>query len=92
MNYNEFKENGWLAPVSAVRNGEWTDGRIIETLWDYREDEVNPSPGRHPTSTVSNWRVTTLTATSRCTACRWEVVVTRSCSTETGWQRWMNKR
>ena len=48
MNYNEFKENGWLAPVSAVRNGEWTDGRIIETLWDYREDEVNPSPGRHP--------------------------------------------
>ena len=50
MNYNEFKENGWLAPVSAVRNGEWTDGRIIETLWDYREDEVNPSPGRHPAS------------------------------------------
>ena len=48
MNYNEFKENGWLAPVSAVRNGEWTDGRIIETLWDYREDEVNTSPGRHP--------------------------------------------
>jgi hypothetical protein len=48
MRYEEFKEKGWLAPVSAVRNGEWTDGRIIETLWDYREDEVNPSPGKIP--------------------------------------------
>ena len=48
MNYNEFKENGWLAPVSAVRNGQWTDGTIIETLWDSCEDEVNPSPGKVP--------------------------------------------
>lgn len=48
MNYNEFKENGWLASVSAVRNGQWTDGTIIETLWDSCEDEVNPSPGKVP--------------------------------------------
>ena len=99
MRYEEFKEKGWLAPVSAVRNGEWTDGRIIETLWDSSEDEVHPSPGQHPmivvvspsyqrqshgqtTSTVSNWRVTTLTATSRCTACPSVAVVTRSCLIE----------
>lgn len=48
MRYEEFKEKGWLAPVSAVRNGEWTDGTIIETLWDSCEDEVNPSPGKVP--------------------------------------------
>ena len=48
MRYEEFKEMGWLASVSAVRNGQWTDGTIIETLWDSCEDEVNPSPGKVP--------------------------------------------
>lgn len=48
MNYEEFKEKGWLADVTAVRNGEWADGKIIETLWDSIEDEVHPSHGRHP--------------------------------------------